>query len=71
MPSERELIAQNEKHAHSLIQAVAATEFWHGKTVVVGWLPADRKPLRESGYHDAHPFSRSGLESTGRKFLRR
>ena len=70
MPTEHQLLSQIQTH-EALAQAVAAAEFWHGKTVIVGWLPADRKPLRESGYHDAHPFSRSGLESTGRKFLRR
>ncbi len=33
MPSERELIAEIEKHAKSLAQAVVAAEFWHGKTL--------------------------------------
>lgn len=33
MPSERELIAEIQKHAQALAQAVAAAEFWHGKTL--------------------------------------
>ncbi len=33
MPTERELIAEIEKHAQTLAQAVAAAEFWHGKTL--------------------------------------
>src|SRR3990172_6594081 len=33
MPSERQLLSEIEKHAHSLAQAVTAAEFWHGKTL--------------------------------------